>query len=126
MLLQLGLILTFLALGELVIFLTGIPVPSSIIGMLLLTLALKVKIIKPRHVDKIADFLVHNLGFFFVPAGVGLMNCLGIIADQWLPIIGASVGSTVVIILVTGWVHRMTRRLTARRNIARTQKLHRI
>lgn len=126
MLLQLGLILAFLALGELVIFLTGIPVPSSIIGMLLLTLALKVKIIKPRHVDKIADFLVHNLGFFFVPAGVGLMNCLGIIADQWLPIIGASVGSTVVIILVTGWVHRSTRRFIAHRNIARLQKLRQI
>lgn len=126
MLLQLGLILAFLALGELVIFLTDIPVPSSIIGMLLLTLALKVKIIKPRHVDKIADFLVHNLGFFFVPAGVGLMNCLGIIADQWLPIVGASVGSTVVIILVTGWVHRSTRRFIARRNIARLQKLRQI
>lgn len=126
MLLQLGLILAFLALGELVIFLTGIPVSSSIIGMLLLTLALKVKIIKPRHVDKIADFLVHNLGFFFVPAGVGLMNCLGIIADQWLPIIGASVGSTVVIILVTGWVHRSTRSFIARRNIARLQKLRQI
>ena len=64
---------------------------------------------------RLADFLVRNLGFFFVPAGVGLMNCLGLIADQWLPIVGASVGSTVVIIAVTGWTHRAVRKSLSRK-----------
>ena len=36
---QLAIIFGCLALGELVIYLTGIPLPSSIIGLLLLTLA---------------------------------------------------------------------------------------
>ena len=36
-----------LALGELIVFLTGIKLPSSIIGMLLLTLFLKLGLIKP-------------------------------------------------------------------------------
>lgn len=114
MILQFGLILLFLAAGEFIVWLTGIPVPSSIIGMLLLASSLKAGIIKPRHVERLSNFLVHNLGFFFVPAGVGLMNCLGLISEEWLPIVVASVGSTVVIIAVTGWVHRIVRKSFSR------------
>lgn len=110
MILQCAVLFAFLALGELIVYLSGVPVPSSIIGMLLLTAALKFRIVRLFWVDKISDFLVKNLGFFFVPAGVGLMRCLGIIADEWLPIVGASVVSTFVIIAVTGWVHQLVRR----------------
>ena len=76
MILQCGVLFAFLSLGELVVMLTGVPVPSSIIGMLLLTLGLKLGIVRLSQVEKMADFLVHNLGFFFVPAGVGLMRLL--------------------------------------------------
>ena len=77
--------------------------------------ACSVGIVRLEWVDRISAFLVHNLGFFFVPAGVGLMKCLGLLADQWIPIVGASVGSTVVIIAVTGWVHQLVRRSMSRR-----------
>ena len=96
--LQCGVLFTFLALGELIVWLTGIAVPSSILGMLLLTLSLKLRIVRLRHVDRIADFLTHNLGFFFVPAGVGLIGCLDLIAREWIPIAGAMVVSTAVIL----------------------------
>ena len=62
-----------LALGELIVFLTGIKLPSSIIGMLLLTLFLKLGWIKLHWVQGMSDFLVANLGFFFVLPGVALM-----------------------------------------------------
>lgn len=83
---------------------------------------LKAGIIKPRHVERLSNFLVHNLGFFFVPAGVGLMNCLGLIADEWLPIVGAAVGSTVVIIAVTGWTHRFVRKTMGHRAAGKNKK----
>ena len=63
-----------LALGELIVWLTGIKLPSSIIGMLLLTLFLKLGWIKLHWVQGMSDFLVANLGFFFVPPGVALME----------------------------------------------------
>ena len=110
--LQLAVLFTFLAAGELVVWLTGVPVPSSIIGMLLLTLALKLRIVRLRHVEGVADFLVSNLGFFFVPAGIGLMRCLDTVGREWVPIVGASVVSTVVILLVTGQVHQRVRRMS--------------
>ena len=89
MILQCAVLFSFLAIGEFIVWATGVPVPSSIIGMLLLTAALKLRIVRLMWVDRVSDFLVKNLGFFFVPAGVGLINCLGLIKAQWLPIIGA-------------------------------------
>lgn len=109
MIVQCGVLFAFLALGELFVMLTGVPVPSSIIGMLLLTMALKAGVVKLSHVEKMANFLVHNLGFFFVPAGIGLMSCLGIVGSQLVPIAIATVVSTVIIIVVTGHVHQWVR-----------------
>lgn len=115
MILQFAIIMSFLAAGELIVWLTGIPIPSSIIGMILLAASLKTGLVKLRHVESLSNFLVHNLGFFFVPAGVGLMNCLGLIADQWLPIVSSTVISTFVIIAFTGWVHRLVRKSMSRK-----------
>lgn len=114
MILQFGILMLFLALGELVVWLTGIPIPSSIIGMLLLTVSLHYKIVRLQWVDTLATFLVHNLGFFFVPAGVGLITSLGILSDELLPIVIASVGSTVIIIAVTGQTHQFVRKVMSR------------
>ena len=99
-----------LALGELVVFLTGIKLPSSIIGMLLLTLFLKLGWVKLKWVQGLSDFLVANLGFFFVPAGVALMLYFDIIRAQFWPIVIASVVSTLLVFLVTGWIHQIIRR----------------
>ncbi len=109
MILQFGILFAFLVAGELMVRFTGIPIPSSIIGMVLLCASLKLGVVKLEWVEKLSSFLVHNLGFFFVPAGIGLMNCLGLIADQWGAIVCATVISTIIIIAVTGWVHQLTR-----------------
>lgn len=100
-----------LALGELTVFLTGVKLPSSIIGMLLLTLFLKLKWVRLEWVQGLSDFLVANLGFFFVPPGVALMLYFDIIQAQFWPIVVASVVSTLLVIVVTGWVHQLTRKL---------------
>ena len=104
---QCGIIFGFLAIGELIVWLTGIKLPSSIIGMLLLTACLQLKWIRLRWVEGIANFLVKNLGFFFIPPGVALMLHLNVIKAQLLPIIVASAVSTVVVIVVTGWIHQL-------------------
>ena len=99
-----------LALGELIVFLTGVKLPSSIIGMLLLTLFLKLKWIKLHWVQGMSDFLVANLGFFFVPPGVALMLYFDIIEAELIPIVIATLLSTIIVLLVTGWIHQIVRR----------------
>ena len=99
-----------LALGELIVFLTGVKLPSSIIGMLLLTLFLQLGWIKLEWVQGLSNFLVANLGFFFVPSGVALMLYFDIIKAQFLPIVVATFVSTILVLVVTGWVHQLVRK----------------
>ena len=96
-----------LALGELLIYLTHIQLPSSILGMLILTLLLKLKVIKLEWVQGLSDFLVANIGFFFVPPGIAIMVYFDIIKAQFWPIVIASAVSTVLVLAVTGWVHQI-------------------
>lgn len=111
---QLAIIIGCLAVGEFITWLTGISVPSSIIGMLLLTFLLKVKVIKLEWVETISNFLVKNMGFFFVPPGVALMLYFDIIGKEIVPIVLATTLSTMLVLVVTGWTHIMTRKIIKR------------
>ncbi|MDE7458038.1 MAG: CidA/LrgA family protein, partial [Muribaculaceae bacterium] len=93
-----------------------LPIPSSIIGMILLTASLHFGIVKLNQVEQLTNFLLKNLGFFFVPAAIGLINSLGVLKDELLAIVGASIGSTIIIIAVTGQVYQLVRKATSRRN----------
>ena len=111
---QLAIIIGCLAVGEFITWLTGISVPSSIIGMLLLTFLLQVKVIKLEWVETISNFLVKNMGFFFVPPGVALMLYFDIIGKEIVPIVLATTLSTMLVLVVTGWTHIMTRKIIKR------------
>ena len=96
-----------LALGELVVMVTGLKLPASIIGMLLLTLLLQLRIVKLEWVRGLTDFLIANLGFFFVPPGVALMLYFDLIRAEIVPIVAATVLSTSLVLLVTGHTHQV-------------------
>ena len=96
-----------LALGEVIVWATGIKLPSSIIGMLILTLLLKLGWVKLGWVERLSQLLISNLGFFFVPPGVALILYLNVIKDYWLSIMMATVVSTVLVLVVTGRMHQL-------------------
>ena len=99
-----------LAVGELIVWLTGIAIPSSIIGMLLLAALLQTKVVKEECVKGMSDCLISNMGFFFVPPGVALMLYLDIIKAEFIPIVVATVVSTILVLIVTGWTHQKLKR----------------
>ena len=96
-----------LALGEIIVNVTGVKLPASIIGMLLLTLLLKLKVVKLEWVRGLTDFLIANLGFFFVPPGVALMLYFDLIKAEIVPITLATLLSTIIVLLVTGHTHQV-------------------
>lgn len=104
-----------LAVGELIVWLTGISIPSSIIGMLLLTALLQMKVVKLEWVKGMSDFLISNLGFFFVPPGVALMLYFDIIKAELLPIVVATVISTMLVMITTGWTDQYLRKLNKKK-----------
>ena len=99
-----------LAIGELIVGLTGIKLPSSIIGLLLLTFFLKLGWVKVEWVKGISDVLVKNFPFFFIPPGVAIMLYLDIIRISFWPIIVASFGSTIIVLTITGLTHQRLRK----------------
>ena len=109
---QFALILLILLLGEAIRISTGISIPGTVIGMVLLFIALLTKIIKLEQIDMIAKFLLDHLAFLFVPAGVGLISSLDVIGKSWLPILAIVLISTVLVIGITGWTVQLLKRRT--------------
>lgn len=103
-----------LALGELIVWTTGVKLPSSIIGMLFLTLFLKLGWVKLSWVEHLSELLIANLGFFFVPPGVALILYLDLIEKEWFPIVTATIVSTVLVLVVTGHMHQLVIKLERR------------
>ena len=111
-----------LAIGEFIVWLTGIKLPSSIIGMLALTALLKFNIVELSWVQKLSEFLISNLGFFFVPPGVAIMLYLDLIQKEFIPIILATVISTISVLIATGQAHQLVIRIE--RMIIKNKLLH--
>lgn len=95
-------ILLFYFIGECISYLIKGFVPGSIIGMLLLFLALYLKVIVPDSVDSTANAITKNMAIFFIPSGAGLMTSFGILSKFWASIIITCSVSTVLVIAVVG------------------------
>lgn len=98
-----------LALGELIVKLTHIPLPSSIIGMLLLALFLQLGWIKLAWVKGLSNLLIGNMGFFFIPPGVAVMLYFDLIKSEWLAITLSTIASIIAVMWITGWSYKATR-----------------
>jgi len=99
---QFSIILGIYFLGELFQKAFGLPVPGNILGMLILFFGLYTGVIKLEMIDQISDFLLDNLAFFFLPAGVSLITCFAVLEGKLTAVIGVSIISTVIILGVTG------------------------
>lgn len=77
--------------------------PSSVIGLILLFLALTLKIVKLEQVETVGSTLVNNIGLFFVPAGISVINSFDLLKANFLLVIGLIFISTVFLLVGTGW-----------------------
>ena len=100
-----------------------LPLPGPVIGMFLLAAGLVVRgrfggaesEAAPSAMTRTANALIGNMGLLFVPAGVGVMAEMGVLRQDWLPILAGLMVSTVLGVVVTGLVmHHVSRRVEAR------------
>jgi holin-like protein len=109
-LLALAVLVAFLAAGTAVADGVGLPVPGSVLGMVLLTVALQAGVVRPPWVRPAADLLLRHMGLLFVPPGVAVMVHADLIRAEWLPILVASAVSTIAVLLTVGWVQQRLER----------------
>ena len=106
----LSILLVMQFVGEIISRGLDIPIPGNVLGMGLLLVALGLGIVRLEWVQEAADLLLSHLALLFVPAGVGVMVYLDLIARQWLPIVAATVISTFVVMAVTAWTESLVAR----------------
>lgn len=99
-------ILLFCALGELLQAVIPFPIPAAIYGLVLLFLALSLKILKPRQVADVAQFLIRVMGVFFVSPVVNILACWGVVAPNLGAICVIFISTTVLVFAVSGFVTR--------------------
>ncbi len=90
-------------LGELLVRALGLPVPGPVFGMMLLfglLLARGGEV--PAPLAATADGLLRHLGLLFVPAGVGVVLHLELLAEAFAPIALVILAGTLAAIGVTG------------------------
>lgn len=85
--------------------------PASVIGMILLLICLFTGILKLEHIREKSDFLLSNMAFFFIPAGVSMINYLDILIENLVPILVISVVSTFVTFIAAALSIRLTLKL---------------
>src|SRR5690349_13099277 len=89
--------------GELLVRALGLPVPGPVLGMVLLFAVLLLRGKEaPASLAGVADGLLGNLGLLFVPAGVGVILYLPVLARDWAPISLAVLAGTLASIALTG------------------------
>ena len=97
-------IFLFLVLGELIVYLFNMPIAGSVVGMVLIFCALKLKVIQLKYVKSAADQFIKFMVLFFVPYGVGLMSFYGILKTNWLVIVVGTVISSILTLYVKGLI----------------------
>ncbi len=100
----LTLLLVCQLIGEVVTRAAGLPIPGPVLGMALLFAVLAISGRIPEDMQTTAGGILQTLGLLFVPAGVGVITHLHLLAAEWRPIAAALLGSTVLSIVVTGLV----------------------
>lgn len=88
----------------------GIPVPGAVAGLVLMLAALTFAGSVPQGLGTLADLLLRHLNLFFVPAGVGLMAHLALLARDGGALLVAISVSTLAGLVVAGAVFVWARR----------------
>lgn len=89
--------------------------PASVIGMIVTFVLLLFKILKLKHIKTFSDFLLGNMAFLFVPAGVNIINYLSVLVDNILPLLVICVVSTVLTFGATAYSIKLTMYLMKKR-----------
>ena len=118
-----GILLGCQLVGETMARALAVPMPGPVIGLVLLVMLLFA--VERRHLvdsstvddtslGKVSNGLLAVLGVLFVPAGVGVIQNLGVLGEYGAALAATLLVSTVLTLVVTVWVFAGVSRLVER------------
>lgn len=99
---QFGLIMVVLMVSQIIQTELNLPIPGTVLGMVILLGLMVFKIIPLKLVEKAADVLIRHLSIMFVPIGVGLMTVAYLMEGHILALFIVLGVSLVVVMVTTG------------------------
>ena len=96
------LIVLFLSFGKLISAYLPVPFPASIIGLILLFIALSTSLVKVEWITMSGNFILKYMALLFIPIGVGLLNYFDLIISHWLVIVLSLLFTTLFIMFLVG------------------------
>ena len=104
---ELGILFLICMAGEGIATLLPIMIPASVISLILLLILLLCGGVKERTIQGTSQFLIGNMGLFFIPAIVGTLEYLDVLKLQAFPFLEVRLVSTPVVYAVTAWSIRL-------------------
>lgn len=103
-LIEFSIILFFYGLGEAISYLLPFNFSGSIIGMVLLFIALLLQWVRLSQINTVSAFFLRYMPLFFIPAGVSVINSYSLIKMEILPIISVLLLSTILVLILTSLI----------------------
>lgn len=103
-LLQIGILLLLWWVGELLMRLTGLPFPGSIVGFAILLLLLATGLLPAARIESGADWLLARMLVLFVPAALAILDYPQFLGLQGLKVMGLIIAGSAVVMAVTARV----------------------
>ncbi|WP_382391023.1 CidA/LrgA family protein [Lentibacillus juripiscarius] len=107
---QVAFLYIFYFAGSLLQSLLHLPIPGSIVGLLLLFAALLLKICPTQWVETGSVFLLDYLPLLFVPATAGVMNYFNLFAGRTVWLFVITIISTLLVMIFAGHTSRFLAR----------------
>ena len=111
---QIGIIFTLCWASEIIEGLLPFSFPASVIGMILLFILLAFRVLKVEHIREKSDFLLSNMAFFFIPAGVSIINYFDVLKGNVGKVLLICFFTTILTFATTAWTIRGVLRLQNR------------
>lgn len=90
--------------GELLVTVLAVPIPGSVVGMVILLVGLMVYGKVPEGLRLTGEGLLKVLPLLLVPAGVGLMTHFSLLSESWAALLIALFVSTLVTMFIVALI----------------------
>ncbi len=99
---QIGILYFFYYAGVFLVQITHLPLPASIVGLLILVGCLQLKWVKIEYIRDGAGFLLGSMTLFFIPAMIGIIDYPQLLSMNGLILIASVIISTLLTIYIAG------------------------
>jgi holin-like protein len=101
---QLFILIAIFTVSNFIVKLTSLPIPGSVLGMILLFICLTTGTVKLKYIEKASEYLIKHLSLFFIPYAVGLMSYGNLIQTNGWKLLIMIIGSTLIGLVATSGI----------------------